>query len=73
MGDSVMEISRAEQSIIKYNLEQYRLEQIRLQDKRDNDYRKVVEKRRFDQIVAERVRRNLRLDLDKGRNIDVEC
>jgi hypothetical protein len=68
-----MQISRAEQSIIKYNLEQYRLDQIRLEKQRTEDYAKKVEERRLDQIIADRVSRNLRLDLDKGRNIDLEC
>jgi hypothetical protein len=68
-----MEISRAEQSIIKYNLEQYRLDQARLEKQREQDYSKKIEERRLDQVIAERVSRNLRLDLDKGRNIDIEC
>ena len=68
-----MNISRAEQSVIKHNLEQYRLEQIRLEKQRGQDYAKQLERRRLDQVIAERVSRNLRLDLDKGRNIDVEC
>jgi hypothetical protein len=68
-----MEISRAEQSIIKYNQEQYRLDQSRLEKQREQDYSKKIEERRLDQIIAERVSRNLRLDLDKGRNIDVMC
>ena len=33
---------------------------------------KQIEQRRLDQIIAERVARNLRLDLDKGRHIDIE-
>jgi hypothetical protein len=68
-----MNISRAEQSVIKHNLEQYRLEQIRLEKQREQDYAKQIERRRLDQVIAERVSRNLRLDLDKGRNIDLEC
>jgi hypothetical protein len=64
-----MEISRADQ----IRIQEYNLEQRRLQDKRDEDFRKVIEKRKFEDIVAERVARNLRLDLDKGRNIDLEC
>ena len=63
-----MKISRAEQSVIKYNLEQHRLEK-----QRTEDYTKKIEERRLDQIIAERVSRNLRLDLDKGRHIDLEC
>ena len=68
-----MEISRAEQSIIKYNLEQYRLDQTRLEKQRTDDYAKKIEERRLDQVIADRVSRNLRLDLDKGRNLDIEC
>ena len=36
-------------------------------------YRKQLEKRTFDQIIAERVSRNIRLDLAKGTHIDIEC
>jgi hypothetical protein len=68
-----MNISRAEQSVIKYNQEQYRLDQTRLEKQREQDYAKQIEERRLDQIIAERVARNLRLDLDKGRHIDLEC
>ena len=68
-----MDISRAEQSVIKHNLEQYRVDQVRLEKQREQDYSKKIEARRVDQIIAERVSRNLRLDLDKGRNIDIEC
>ena len=68
-----MNVSRAEQSVIKYNLEQYRLDQTRLEKQREQDYAKKIEQRRIDQMIAERVSRNLRLDLDKGRHIDLEC
>ena len=68
-----MDISRAEQSVIKYNQEQYRLDQARLEKQREQDYSKKIEERRMEQIIAERVSRNLRLDLDKGRHIDLEC
>ena len=68
-----MNISRAEQSVIKHNLEQYRLDQIRMEKQRTDDYAKQIEKRRLDQVIAERVSRNLRVDLDKGRHIDLEC
>ena len=68
-----MNISRAEQSVIKHNLEQYRVDQARMDKQRTDDYAKQIQERRLDQIIADRVRRNLRLDLDKGRNIDIEC
>jgi len=63
-----MEVSKIQQLQIR----EYNLEQVNLQKKREDDYRKVVEKRNFDQIVADRVARNIRLDSDKGRNIDIE-
>jgi hypothetical protein len=68
-----MEISRAEQSVIKHNLEQYRLDQTRMDKQQTEEYAKKIEERRVDQMIAERVSRNLRLDLDKGRHIDLEC
>ena len=68
-----MEISRAEQSVIKHNLEQDRLDQTRMDKQRTEEYAKKIEERRVDQMIAERVSRNLRLDLDKGRHIDLEC
>ena len=64
-----MQISRVAQE----QIQRYNLEQVRIQEKRDEDYRKVIERKNFEQIVAERVARNIRLDLDKGRTIDVEC
>ena len=59
-------------SRVDHNLQLHRLERIQLQDRREEDYRKVVEKRNFDRIIAERVARNIRLGLDKGRHVDVE-
>ena len=64
-----MNISKVDQCRIR----DYNLEQRGLQDKRDEDYRKVVEKHKFEIIAADRVARNLRLDLDKGRQVDVDC
>lgn len=51
----------------------YQIQIHKAQEKVEDDYRKKVEKRAFDRIVAERAARNIRLDLDKGRKIDVEC
>ena len=64
-----MNISKADECRIR----DYNLEQTNIQKKREEDYRKVVERRHFEEIVAERVARNIRLDLDKGRNIDAMC
>ena len=63
-----MNISKIQQLQIR----EYNLEQVNIQKKREEDYRKVIEKRNFDEIIAERVSRNIRLGLDKGRNIDIE-
>jgi len=60
-------------SIVTHNLMLDRMQKVQQQDKREEDYRKLVEKRNFDRLIAERVARNIRLGLDKGRNIDVEC
>ena len=54
------------------NIELDRLERTNHQRKIEEDYRKLVEKRNFDRLIAERVQRNIRLDLDKGRYIDVD-
>ena len=59
-------------SRVDHNLQLHRQERIQLQDRREEDYRKVVEKRNLDRIIADRVARNVRLDSDKGRHIDVE-
>ena len=55
------------------NQELDRLQRSQQQERREDDYRKLVEKRNFDRIVAERIARNIRLGLDKGQNIDLEC
>jgi hypothetical protein len=54
------------------NIELDRLERNNHQFKIEEDYRKVIEKRNLDRIIAERVERNMRLDRDKGRYIDVD-
>jgi len=54
------------------NIELDRAERANNQYKREEDYRKLVEKRNFDRLIAERVQRNIRLDRDKGRYIDVD-
>jgi hypothetical protein len=63
-----MDVSKIQQLQIR----EYNLEQVKIQKKREDDYRKLIEKRNFDQIVADRVERNIRLDSDKGRNVDIE-
>ena len=54
------------------NIELDRAERANQQYKREEDYRKVIEKKNLEMIIAERVARNMRLNRDKGRYIDVE-
>jgi hypothetical protein len=54
------------------NIELDRAERANNQHKREEDYRKVIEKKNIERIIAERVERNMRLDRDKGRYIDVD-
>jgi hypothetical protein len=50
----------------------YTAQKLRLRDREDEDYRARVEAKAFEKIIVERVRRNLRLDLDKGTNVDLD-
>ena len=63
-----MNVSRINQR----NIEIDRLERTNHQRKIEEDYRKVIEKKNIERIIADRVERNMRLDRDKGRYIDVE-
>ena len=54
------------------NIELDRAERANQQYKREEDYRKVIEKKNLERIIADRVERNMRLDKEKGRYIDVE-
>jgi hypothetical protein len=53
-------------------LAKYHAEQMRLRVSGDEAYRDRIEKQAFEKIIVDRVRRNLRLGLDKGTNIDIE-
>ena len=54
------------------NIEIDRAERANEQYKKIEDYRKVREKKNLETIIADRVERNMRLDRDKGRYIDVD-
>jgi hypothetical protein len=58
--------------INQHNMELDRTERTNIQYKREEEYRKTVEKKNLEMIIAERVARNMRMDRDKGRYIDVE-
>ena len=53
-----IELDRTERNNTHYNIEK--------------EYRKTVDKKNIEMIIAERVERNMRMDRDKGRYIDVE-
>ena len=57
---------------VKRNLEMYNVERANVQYKREEDYKKTIEKKNLYKIIADRIQRNIRLDLDKGRHIDVD-
>jgi hypothetical protein len=50
----------------------YTAQKLRLRDREDEDYRARIEDKAFEKIIVDRVRRNLRLDLDKGTNVDLD-
>jgi len=51
----------------------YTAQKLRLRDREDEDYRARVEAEVFQKIIVDRVSRNLRLDLDKGTNVDLDA
>ena len=63
-----MKIDRINQRNIEVN----RMERANEQYKKIEDYRKVIEKKNLERIIADRVEKNIRLDRDKGRYIDVD-
>ena len=63
-----MKIDRTNQR----NIEIDRAEKANEQYKKIEEYRKVIEKKNLETIIADRVERNMRLDRDKGRYIDVD-
>jgi len=54
------------------NIELDRMERNNNQYKRVEEYRKTIEKKNLEVIIADRVERNMRLDKEKGRYIDVD-
>jgi len=63
-----MNISRINQR----NIELDRTERANQQYKREEDYRKIIEKKNVERSITDRIAKNMRLDRDKGRNVDVE-
>jgi hypothetical protein len=54
-------------------LAKYHAQMMQLRDREDEDYRAKVEAQAFQKIIVDRVRRNLRLGLDKGNNVDLDA
>ena len=57
---------------VKRNQEMYNVERANVQYKREEEYKKTIEKKNLDRIIADRVERNIRLDSEKGRYVDVD-
>jgi hypothetical protein len=59
-------------SIRQHNMKLDRMDKANIQYNREETYRKTIEKKNIEMIMAERIARNMRLDRDKGRYIDVD-
>ena len=59
-------------SIRQHNMALDRMGKANVQYNREETYRKTIEKKNIEMIMAERVERNMRQDRDKGRYIDVD-
>ena len=58
--------------INNHNIELDRIERSNVQYKREEDYKKVIERKNLDRIILDRIEKNIRLERDKGRYIDVD-
>ena len=58
--------------INNHNIELDRIERSNVQYKREEDYKKVIERKNLDRIILDRIEKNIILDRDKGRYIDVD-
>ena len=58
--------------INNHNIELDRIERSNVQYKREEDYKKVIERKNLDRIILDRIEKNIILDRDKGRYIDVK-
>ena len=60
-------------SKINEHLQAYQIAQYNATKQREVQYRHHEEIKKLDRIQETRVQRARRLDLDKGRNIDLDC
>ena len=63
-----MKVSR-----INEHLQAYQIGVLNLVKQRELENRHNIENKKLDRIEETRVQRALRLNLDKGRNIDLDC
>lgn len=63
-----MKISR-----INEHLQAYQIAMHNSVRHREEEYKHVLENRKLDRIEETRVQRANRLNLDKGKNIDIDC
>ena len=60
-------------SRINEHLHAYQLAMLNSVKQREEEYRHLLENKKLDRIEETRVQRAVRLNLDKGRNIDLDC
>ena len=58
---------------INEHIQAYNIAQLRLMRNREIDFRHTAEKKAADHLQETRTERARRLDLIKGRNVDVDC
>ena len=63
-----MKIQRINEHILAYNLAMHDAIQQKIKE-----YQHMLEKKGFDRIEETRVQRAIRLNLDKGTHVDVDC
>jgi hypothetical protein len=63
-----MKIQRINEHILAYNLAVHDAVRHKIQE-----YQHMLEKKGFDRIEETRVQRAIRLNLDKGTHVDVDC
>jgi hypothetical protein len=54
-------------------LADYQAQLMRLRDRESDDYRVLQEQKKFNEIIVDRVRRNIRLGSTHGTNIDLDA
>ena len=51
----------------------YQAHMLRLRDRQSDEYRVLQEQKKFNEMIVDRVHRNIRLGSTKGTNIDLDA